>query len=294
MRGASNPDQSMISVYFGDITQVGADVVVNLANEENAHIGGIAAVIAKACPHYAAWSQKADNCVKTGAANYYASDGGEAWNGVITTVGPRWSPDKPADAQHGNENKLRSAYKAVFEVFHGIRVRTIAIAPISVGIFGCPPLISIKMLCGFAVSSIKTNMIGQHIKIVTNVKEHYELVQETIAKYIVDTKNISASLGYGMFASLIEDGKEEEDKEDEQKDEPESSVDFSKNYRHKDTKGKRIPYITPENLDCETAHFTDVNGREIPSTIRLKHVGKVYLTIKGNDMNANHLELSAF
>ena len=127
-------DMKRITVYVGDITEFRADVIVNAANEDLKHIGGVADAILK----------KGGQEIQDASDDYVASHGklspGEVWlSGVvgrlpclalIHAVGPRW--------QHSSSSqqllhKVCSRCLKESEAYNSI-----ALPAISSGVFGCP------------------------------------------------------------------------------------------------------------------------------------------------------------
>ena len=123
-----------ISIYIGDITEFRADVIVNAANEDLKHVGGVADAILK----------KGGQEIQVVSDHYVRSHGklrpGEAWlsdevgrlpcMALIHAVGPRWY-NNPAGMQQLKKvctNCLKEA-KAY---------SSIALPAISSGVFGCP------------------------------------------------------------------------------------------------------------------------------------------------------------
>ena len=123
-----------ISIYIGDITEFRADVIVNAANEDLKHVGGVADAILK----------KGGQEIQVVSDHYVRSHGklrpGEAWFStevghlpcvaLIHAVGPRWE-NNPSGMQQLKKvctNCLKQA-----EAYSSI-----ALPAISSGIFGCP------------------------------------------------------------------------------------------------------------------------------------------------------------
>ena len=127
-------DMKYITVNVGDITEFGADVIVNAANEELNHIGGLAYTILKK-----GGKEIQDAC--NDHVKYHGKlSAGDAWlskvvgklpcSALIHAVGPRWAGNPAWKEQLGKvvSNCLVAAkdYKSV------------AFPAISSGVFGCP------------------------------------------------------------------------------------------------------------------------------------------------------------
>jgi O-acetyl-ADP-ribose deacetylase (regulator of RNase III) len=122
----------IIETWFGDITSLQVDAVVNAANERLAPGGGECGAI-----HRSAGAELAEECARVGpcrtgdarATGAYALPA--RW--VIHAVGPVWHG---GDA--GEVDLLASAYRRSIEVADGLGARSIAFPAISTGIYGFP------------------------------------------------------------------------------------------------------------------------------------------------------------
>ncbi len=123
-------------VVQGDITTLEVDAVVNAANEQLRHGGGVAAAIAEAGG--AVVVDESDEWVRihgpvgVGQAAL-TSAGSMPSRYVIHVVGPRYRSDQD------NPGLLRSAVVAALETVAGIGAGSVAVPAISAGIFGYPP-----------------------------------------------------------------------------------------------------------------------------------------------------------
>lgn len=121
-------------LIHGDLTEQAVDAIVNAANEHLEHGGGVAAVIAR----------KGGSVIQTESRQWIRqhgtiSHGTPALTGagdlpcqyVIHAVGPRWGEGNEAD-------KLRTAVTAALELASEHHLTSLALPPISTGIFGYP------------------------------------------------------------------------------------------------------------------------------------------------------------
>lgn len=120
----------------GDITALDVDVVVNAANEQLEHDGGVAAAIVRAGgpqiqEESDAWVRE-HGMVRTGRAAVTTA-GAMPCRWVVHTVGPRYR------AGHDNEKRLRAAVVAALEGAAEMGASSVALPAISAGIFGYPP-----------------------------------------------------------------------------------------------------------------------------------------------------------
>ncbi|MFP3855021.1 MAG: macro domain-containing protein [Anaerolineales bacterium] len=123
-----------LQLVQGDITQEQVDAIVNAANEQLQHAGGVAAAIAKAGgpviqKQSNAWVEEHGTLSHNQATVTDAGDLPCRW--VIHVVGPRWGEGQEAD-------KLSSAVQAALEAAHQEKCASMAMPAISTGIFGYP------------------------------------------------------------------------------------------------------------------------------------------------------------
>jgi O-acetyl-ADP-ribose deacetylase (regulator of RNase III) len=123
-----------IELIKGDITEMDTDAIVNAANEQMTHGGGVAAAIARRGgpdiqKESDAWVAKHGR-VETGAA---AITGGGRLKAryVIHAVGP-------VMGSGDEDKKLRSATKAALGIAESHQLSSITFPAISTGIFGYP------------------------------------------------------------------------------------------------------------------------------------------------------------
>ncbi len=130
----------MIKIIHGDITRLKVDAVVNAANEHLFHGGGVARAIANADP--SVWKTSKEFIAKYGPLKVSECVGlpAKKWKYVIHVVGPRET--KP--------ELLRKAIKCAFEKAKELNVKTIAIPPISTGIFGFDKKLGCEILVDIA------------------------------------------------------------------------------------------------------------------------------------------------
>ena len=127
-------DAKHIIIHLGDITGFPADIIVNAANEDLRHIGGLAYSILK----------KGGKEIQDASDRYTKSHGklsaGDVWLSTVVgrlpclalihAVGPRWKKN-PTDRDHLKEACINCLTNA-----RGYK--SIALPAISTGMFGCP------------------------------------------------------------------------------------------------------------------------------------------------------------
>jgi O-acetyl-ADP-ribose deacetylase (regulator of RNase III) len=121
-----------IELVQGDITKQRVDAIVNAANSELAHGGGVAAAILRAAgPELARESAAHPRVAVGGAGVTSAGELPARW--VIHAVGPVWS-----GGTSGEPELLDSAYRSALGAAAELGARSIAFPSISTGIYGYP------------------------------------------------------------------------------------------------------------------------------------------------------------
>jgi O-acetyl-ADP-ribose deacetylase (regulator of RNase III) len=119
-----------IEAVLGDLTAESVDAVVNAANTQLAHGGGLAgAIVRRGGELIQEESNRLAPVPVGGAAVTTAGDLPCRW--VIHAVGPRWGEGE-------EEAKLRSAVRSSLDAADRLEARSVALPAISTGIFGYP------------------------------------------------------------------------------------------------------------------------------------------------------------
>jgi O-acetyl-ADP-ribose deacetylase len=127
-------DRSLVVVQ-GDITQQQVGVVVNAANEQLAHGGGVAAALVKhGGPQI---QEESDAWVRhhgpVGPGQAAVTTAGRLpADRIVHVVGPRYAEDQD------NEGLLRQATETALDAAAGAGARSVALPAISTGVFGYP------------------------------------------------------------------------------------------------------------------------------------------------------------
>lgn len=130
----TRPDGRRLVAMQGDITEEDVDAIVNAANSEMAHGGGVAAAIVRRGgreiqDESTAWVRLRGPVPTGGAA--ITSAGNLKARYVIHAVGPIWGT--------GNEEMLlEAAVRSALTVADQAGVRSVALPAISTGIYGYP------------------------------------------------------------------------------------------------------------------------------------------------------------
>lgn len=121
----------------GDLTKQTVDAIVNAANVQLRHGGGVAQAIARAGgptiqEESNAWV--AEHGPLTDGVAAVTGAGEMPATHVVHTAGPLFD-----DARDDNESRLRAATRAALDAASEVGARTIAFPAISAGIYGYPP-----------------------------------------------------------------------------------------------------------------------------------------------------------
>ena len=167
-----NSSSKRICLYTGDICRHNVDVIVNAANENLEHVGGLARHISQCagsslqqeCRRYIREHKK----LPTGNAMYTSAGRLSSTKHVVHAVGPRW-PHETRDsiAIRRVENDLENAVKTSLELADQLKCKTIAFPAISSGVYGCPiDFVAKKILrttSNFMTESSSTSLAEVHV-----------------------------------------------------------------------------------------------------------------------------------
>ena len=131
----------IIQIVQGDITIEEVDAIVNAANDQLQHGGGVAWAISKKGGD--AIQKESDEWIRQHGR---VSHSHPAWTSggllpakyVIHAVGPVWADPQSAGAGGDEDNKLESAVTGSLSVADELKCSSIAMPAISTGIFGFP------------------------------------------------------------------------------------------------------------------------------------------------------------
>ncbi|XP_065837855.1 protein mono-ADP-ribosyltransferase PARP14-like isoform X2 [Oscarella lobularis] len=135
-----------IGLFKGDLCKHRVDSIVNAANEDLHHIGGLAAHILE-CAGHGIQAESKDivstmpgRRLPTGKAVATSSGRLTTTKHIIHAVGPRWPYGKSRLSEEVavTRNLLRDAVCSCLEVASGLKLKSIAFPAISSGIFSCP------------------------------------------------------------------------------------------------------------------------------------------------------------
>jgi O-acetyl-ADP-ribose deacetylase (regulator of RNase III) len=135
----------------GDITRVAVDAIVNAANEELLHGGGVAGAISRAGGPSIAEESRRVGHTPTGQAAI-TTGGRLPARYVIHAVGPVWQ-----GGREGEPELLASAYRSSLRLADEHGLKTIAFPSISTGIYGYPT----DLAAGVAVGAVADYLRGE-------------------------------------------------------------------------------------------------------------------------------------
>ena len=208
-----------VRVMQGDLTEVSADVMVNAANEQLRHDGGVAGIISrKGGPIVQEESTKyvkSAGQLSTGDAVLLKGVGNLPCKAIIHAVGPRWN-----GGQNNEEADLvRTVYNSLLEASKH-KFMSIAFPAISSGIFGVPrPICAKAMMEGIrAFSSTDRSNQLQSITIMLLQEWHITTFTQAagaVLKDIVHTAEIKQATASDKQIKLSTAAKTSTDSDDE-------------------------------------------------------------------------------
>lgn len=141
LKQKSLPTGQILQILKGDITRENADAIVNAANEDLQHGGGVAGAISKQGGitiqrESNDWIRKHGKVANAHPA--WTSAGMLPAKFVIHAVGPVWGTGE-------EEGKLSAAFTGSLQVADELGINSIAFPSISTGIFGFPKELAAKV-----------------------------------------------------------------------------------------------------------------------------------------------------
>ncbi|KAM4626660.1 protein mono-ADP-ribosyltransferase PARP14-like [Discoglossus pictus] len=165
-----------IAVYKDDLTRHCVDVVINAANEDLNHVGGLALALSKvAGPKL----QTDCNDIITRKGRLSTGDsvitdaGNLPCKHVIHTVGPRWDFSSPKKCERELQKAIRRSLEIATENGHN----SIGIPAVSSGIFGFPLQLCVKNIVESIREYLKTQQEGCSLKRINLVDNDIRTIQ---------------------------------------------------------------------------------------------------------------------
>ncbi len=163
-----------LEVVKGDITKFVADAIVNAANGQLQHGGGVAAAISKAAgPELQAFCYNLHE-VETGDAVITPGFNLPA-KFVVHAVGPIWQ-----GGTHGEPGLLFKAYYRAAQVAAEAGAKTIAFPSISTGIYGYPIEDAAEMAVAALLEALADFLMLEKITIVTYSEDDLAIFSEAV------------------------------------------------------------------------------------------------------------------
>lgn len=149
--------EAHVFVVQGDVATQDVEAIVNAANENLAHGGGVAAAIVGTGGRVI--QEESDHWVRehgpVGRGQAAVTTGGALQaSHVIHVVGPRYQPGQD------NVGMLRDATVAALEAAASIKARSVAFPAISAGIFGYPSAEATRVMADSVVSWLTGHAAG--------------------------------------------------------------------------------------------------------------------------------------
>ncbi len=163
-----------IIIERGDLTEMDCDAIVNAANNQLAHGGGVAGAIVSKGGQSIQEESNTRRPVKTGDA--VITGGGKLKaRHVIHAVGPRMG-------EGDEDNKLASATRRSLEVLVENDLSSIAFPAISTGIFGYPIERAAPLMLSTAADFLKESGAGLEIRFVLYSKKDYGVFEKAFGE----------------------------------------------------------------------------------------------------------------
>jgi len=150
-------DNKILKVIKGDLTEEDVDAIVNAANSQLQHGGGVAGAIVRKGGRIIQEESNKIGYVPVGKAAI-TTGGKLKAKYVIHTVGPVWG-------EGDEEKKLESAVKSALEVAAEHNLKSVSLPAISSGIFGFPKEKAVPIIFNTAARFLKkeTSVIEVHL-----------------------------------------------------------------------------------------------------------------------------------
>lgn len=142
-----NVNGRKLKIMIGDITERDTDAIVNAANSQLKHGGGVAGAIVRKGGQIIQEESDRIGYVPTGSAAITTAGSLKA-KYVIHAVGPIWG-------QGQEEEKLRSAVHKALMLANEYDLKSISFPAISSGIYGCPKDMVARVLINTTVEFLK-------------------------------------------------------------------------------------------------------------------------------------------
>ena len=164
----------LFKLVLGSIIEEDVDSIVNPANEQLLHGGGVAGLISRAGGENIQKESREKAPVKTGAATFTGA-GKLPYKYIIHTVGPVYRGGENNEAE-----LLGSAIKSALVIADDLGVNSISMPSVSTGIFGYPLEPAIKTITAAIYEFMKKSSSLDEIRLC----EFDEIKANEIKKYL--------------------------------------------------------------------------------------------------------------
>ncbi len=166
-------DGTVVRAVLGDMTLERVDAVVNAANSQLLHGGGLAgAIVRRGGQSIQEESLRLAPVPVGGAVATGAGRLPSRW--VIHAVGPRWG-------EGDEEAKLRSAVRSALDTARELGARSVSLPAISTGIFGYPKADGVAVIMDTCLAWIRAHRGAlQELRLVAFDRETVDLFAETL------------------------------------------------------------------------------------------------------------------
>lgn len=168
-------EETAVRAVLGDMTQERVDAVVNAANSQLLHGGGLAgAIVRRGGQSIQEESLEVAPVPVGGAVATGAGRLPSRW--VIHAVGPRWG-------EGDEEAKLRSAVRSALDTALELGARSVSLPAISTGIFGYPKADGVRVIVDTSLAWLRDHRGAlRELRFVAFDRETATLFAETLAE----------------------------------------------------------------------------------------------------------------
>ncbi|KAK3094976.1 hypothetical protein FSP39_008624 [Pinctada imbricata] len=187
------PNGMQVYVYQDSILQLPVDCIVNAANEDLDHGGGVARAISdaagksmdKECKNYI----KKYGKVKVGTS-CHTNAGALNYKYIIHTVGPRWKPKEAVSCRR----QLRSAVESCISTASDLGMQSVGIPAISSGIFGGPLEECVEIYSEATIQTCLSLGLNTSLKEIHFIDKNPSIVAFISSAFAAAVKNKNTSL----------------------------------------------------------------------------------------------------
>ena len=152
-------NRKIFLLILGSIIEEPVDAIVNPANEQLAHGGGLAGIISRAGGEKVQRESDKKAPVPPGSAAF-TSAGKLPYKYIIHTVGPVYR-----GGGNGEAEILESAIMSALKTADQLKMSTLAIPPVSTGIFGYPLEPAVRIIAGTVYTFMQEDSTLEEIRL---------------------------------------------------------------------------------------------------------------------------------